>query len=248
MGQNTILVVMPAYNAEDTIAAAISSILDQTHQDIRLVVIDDASADGTLDVAKQFLGDVRFRLYKNKINMGAYYGRNFGLWVSRDMSWNFFTTHDADDISFLNRFKSHIGRFQKRPSVIGIQDMFDRIDTKTGRTVKSKLTMAHAIFRREAFDSIGYFDNVRFGADWEHWYRLNTFTHFKNGTKRTISVEVVMGESYIHDSNLTIQIPEGSPKRQKYSERAKKKIDGMPVSGKWYYDFEPEKGLTRKVS
>lgn len=248
MGQNTILVVMPVYNSEDTLEQAISSILNQKHKDILLVIVDDASTDGSLDIARGFLSDDRVRVYQNKINMGAYYSRNFGIWASKGMHWRFFTTHDSDDISFENRYKSLLGRFTRNPSVNGMQDTFDRIDMATGKTLKSKLTMAHAVFRREVFEELGYFDNVRFGGDWEHWHRLARYNHFNDNKTRTLSVKDILGESYIHDSNLTVQIPEDSPRRLKYVERAKKKIERLATMRRWHYDFEPERGLTKQVN
>lgn len=247
MGQNTILVVMPVYNSEATLENAILSILNQKHKDILLVIVDDASTDKSLEIARSFLYDDRVRVYQNKINLGAYYGRNLGLWASKDMHWRFFTTHDSDDISFDNRYKSLISRFTRNPNVNGIQDTFDRIDLKTGKTLKSKLTMAHAVFRREVFEELGYFDNVRFGGDWEHWHRLTRFNYFNDNKTRTLSVKDILGESYVHDSNLTVQIPEESPKRIRYAERAKKKIERLAIMRRWYYDFEPEKGMTKQI-
>ena len=45
---NRFSVVMTAYNEEEWIAAAVSSVLSQTHRELELIVVDDGSADGTL--------------------------------------------------------------------------------------------------------------------------------------------------------------------------------------------------------
>lgn len=244
MPSNSLLVVMPLYNAEDTIAKSIESILSQTHKNLNLIIVDDNSTDDSLKIAKEYLADKRVSIYKNKINMGAYYSRNFGLWAGKDLDWAYFTTHDADDISFAHRYKKLIKKLRDNSLANGIQDTFDRIDMDTGRTVKSSMTMAHAVFKREVFDKIGYFDSVRFGADWEHWFRINTLNHrLENG--KLLNEKEVLGESYIHDSNLTVQIPENSKRRRDYIQRATKKINRR---ADLYYDFVPEKGYTRKVS
>ena len=45
-------VIMPAYNAEKTIRSAIESVLRQTFGDLELIVIDDCSRDGTVQIAE----------------------------------------------------------------------------------------------------------------------------------------------------------------------------------------------------
>lgn len=62
-------VCIPAYNGSRFIAASIESVLAQTMQDFELVVIDDASSDGTLDIVRQFK-DERIRLFCNPANTG----------------------------------------------------------------------------------------------------------------------------------------------------------------------------------
>lgn len=44
---NKVSILMPVYNVEKYIRAAITSILNQTYQNIELVIVDDASTDGT---------------------------------------------------------------------------------------------------------------------------------------------------------------------------------------------------------
>lgn len=85
-------IIMPAYNAEKFIEAAISSALSQLHQDIELIVINDGSTDNTVDLVKSF-DDERIILI-NSQNEGVSAARNKGLAVMRG---NYFTFLDADD-------------------------------------------------------------------------------------------------------------------------------------------------------
>jgi glycosyltransferase involved in cell wall biosynthesis len=75
----TITVAIPVFNGEKEIADAIQSVLNQTFMDFELVIIDDCSADRTLDIALSF-SDPRIRIIRNDVNLG--YIGNFNRSVS----------------------------------------------------------------------------------------------------------------------------------------------------------------------
>ncbi len=75
-----ISVVMPAYNAEKTLAAAVQSVLAQTYADFELLIVDDCSTDGTAALAEQLARrDSRIRILRNERNSGVSVSRNFGV-------------------------------------------------------------------------------------------------------------------------------------------------------------------------
>lgn len=236
MNKNTILVVMPIYNAEATLANAIESLLNQTYRNIELVLVDDCSTDSSLSIAEHYAKqDNRVQVIKNSYNKGAYYSRNIGLYVNRNKSWGYFSTHDADDVSFPFRFKLAIQHL-KNSTVTGVQDTFDRKNIKTGKILESSLTIAHAIFKREIFEKVGYFEVKRFGADWEHWARVGLYNKQHGYTTRAISQ--VVGDSFISDSNLTVQIPIGSKPREDYIAASRKRHQKiLNVPNGLYQDF-----------
>ena len=62
-------VVVPAYQSAAHIGKTLSSVLAQTFEDLELVVVDDASTDGTVEVARSFPDD-RLRVLANQTNVG----------------------------------------------------------------------------------------------------------------------------------------------------------------------------------
>jgi glycosyltransferase involved in cell wall biosynthesis len=244
MDKNSVLVVMPIHNAEKTLGAAIESILNQSYRNFKLVLVDDASTDESLNIAKSYTCDNRVVVYHNKENRGAYYSRNLGLYMFHNKPWGFFTTHDADDISFSNRFENLV-RIAKTRGVNGVQDIFERIDYKTNKVKGKTLTIAHALFTRAVFDKIGYFDLVRFGADWDYWARVTAYNKLNRLT--TKSYNRVVGKSYILENNLTVQIPINSAPRKQYVYDRRLVHKQMELDKSFYIDFRPENNIGKRV-
>jgi glycosyltransferase involved in cell wall biosynthesis len=90
----TFSVVMPACNAEHTVAAAIRSVLAQTRADFEVLVVDDGSSDGTRAAIEQMLGDSRVRLFTTP-GQGPAVARNLALSHARGRLVCFL---DSDDL------------------------------------------------------------------------------------------------------------------------------------------------------
>lgn len=87
-------IVMPSYNVEQFIAAAIDSVQAQTFEDWELLVVDDGSTDGTCAVAQRYArSDSRIKVLR-KENGGLSDARNNGLERARGELVHFF---DSDD-------------------------------------------------------------------------------------------------------------------------------------------------------
>jgi len=91
--QISVSVVVPARNAEDTLARALDSVLVQTHRPDEIIVVDDASTDGTADVAARYR-DQGVNLVALKERHGAAGARNAGIAAAKS-AWIAFL--DADD-------------------------------------------------------------------------------------------------------------------------------------------------------
>lgn len=85
-------IVIPAYQAQDTLGGAISSGLTQTYPNVEIVVVNDGSSDGTLDIARSY-GD-RIHLV-DQPNSGPSAARNAGMAAA---AGEFIVLLDADDL------------------------------------------------------------------------------------------------------------------------------------------------------
>ena len=88
-------VIIPAYNAENTLDETLESVRGQTYGDLEIIVVDDGSSDGTCDVARRHAtSDHRIRIISIE-NSGVANARNVGIAASRG---EFVAPIDADDL------------------------------------------------------------------------------------------------------------------------------------------------------
>lgn len=89
-------VIMPAYNAADFIAESIASVQQQSYIHWELLVIDDASKDGTSGIVEALRAeDSRIKLHSLPANQGAGFARNIGI---KAATGDFISFLDADDL------------------------------------------------------------------------------------------------------------------------------------------------------
>ncbi|MFP3154180.1 glycosyltransferase [Lachnospiraceae bacterium ZAX-1] len=88
-----ISIAIPIFNVEAYLKECLDSVLNQTYQNIEVILINDGSTDNSLDIAKSYLNDTRVRLI-DKGNEGTGAARNIGM---EQASGAYFCTVDSDD-------------------------------------------------------------------------------------------------------------------------------------------------------
>lgn len=177
-GGPLVSVIMPAWNAEATVAKAAQSILDQTWRNLELLIVDDASTDGTWPVLQRLAAtDDRVKIARNKVNVGPYVSKNIALSQARG-EW--ITGHDADDWAHPQRLESHVTEVLSRPTPLrashtymarftpdGAFNTFSGIGGFSPDGV-TRVSSISTLFRAEFLkQQLGFWDSVRFGGDSE---------------------------------------------------------------------------------
>jgi glycosyltransferase involved in cell wall biosynthesis len=106
----SISVVIPAFNAESFLAAAVESIQRQQHRQTEIVVVDDGSTDGTLAIAQGLVG-VRT---VTQANAGSGAARNTGIALARGELLAFL---DADDLWTQGKLAPQLNVLKRRPEI-----------------------------------------------------------------------------------------------------------------------------------
>lgn len=102
--QPLISVVIPTYNRADLIYRAISSVLEQSYQNLEIIVVDDNSQDNTESVV-QGMNDDRIRYYRLGKNQGGSVSRNKGIQESQGQYIAFL---DSDDLWLASKLECQL--------------------------------------------------------------------------------------------------------------------------------------------
>lgn len=125
-------ILIPVYNAEEMILRALDSAQSQTMTDIEIIVIDDASADRTLElVLERKENDARIRVCRREINGGPAAARNMGLSLA---CGEWIALLDADDMMMPNRLERLLARANETDVLVA--DNITFYDHHAGKIVK----------------------------------------------------------------------------------------------------------------
>jgi glycosyltransferase involved in cell wall biosynthesis len=179
-------VFIPVFNGEKTIRETIESVLNQTLTDFELVVINDGSQDGTLDIVER-IPDSRIQVFSYP-NAGQSTSRNRGIEIAKG---DYISFIDADDLWTPDKLEAQLQALQANPKAGVAYSWTDWIDessqllgkgsynTEQGE-VFTKLLLndfvangSNVLIRRQALTEVGGFDpSVTPAEDWDLWLRL----------------------------------------------------------------------------
>jgi glycosyltransferase involved in cell wall biosynthesis len=209
--------VVTSYNYEHYIAQAVDSLLGQTLRDIEVIVIDDASTDGTADVLARYQNDSRVRVVRHERNIGHISSHNEGIALARG---DYVGSIDADDFATRDdAVARQVALFERYPDVgfvhcahkvvdshgreRSVSQFSDRDMVVNGLDEFSRLIefdyVLHSgtLVRRVWFEKLGGYDQrLPNTADWDIWLRIATVA----------SVGYVAEPCYayrVHDNNMS---------------------------------------------
>lgn len=190
-----ISVIIPLYNHEKFIKDAIKSVLNQTHKNLELIVIDDGSRDGSLTVAQSF-NDQRLKVISQE-NCGAHHTINRGLDLA---TGDYLTILNSDDVYDKERLEKCIAFLVENPDThlictyikvindsgktLGIKQGWKNMEpwpipnkeksfAKSDDFLKNLLmsnfisTTSNMLFTKQLYQAIGGMRNLRFAHDWD---------------------------------------------------------------------------------
>ena len=202
-----ITIIIPAYNASELIHIALNSLLNQSHTNLEIIVVDDCSEDNTIEVVKKYTeNDNRIKLIKKDKNEGAYVARNTGL---KYATGDFITVHDSDDWSHPQKLEVQLKELINYPELVGTISYLVRSTKKLlplngGSLLSNRFLMMNSsslLVRRKVFEEVGGWDKVRVAGDSEFIWRLEK-VYGKDKIKR-IEPNVPLSIALSNENSLT---------------------------------------------
>ncbi len=126
-----VTVIVPFFNREQYLAQTIRSILNQSHESLELILVDDGSSDSSFSVVQSF-PDPRIRCVQLIKRSGKSAALNQVLPLARGEWLTFF---DSDDIMTRDSLKARIEFFEKNPKALSVIGRIGRLIDDQGKTV-----------------------------------------------------------------------------------------------------------------
>lgn len=203
-------IIMPVYNSEETVEDAIKSVLNQTHTNYKLIIVDDGSTDKTEVICKKYLEDNRVRYHKVE-HGGISKALNAGISLA---TANYIARQDSDDewlpwhLDFLlNELDSNpnldiigskvIDTESRLPEGIIRSDFNNLSGEKLWLALAYENIFNHAtvIFKKEAYEQAGKYDSEFDGfEDWHLWARMVTKDNAL--VLNTVTAQYKLSDSY----------------------------------------------------
>jgi glycosyltransferase involved in cell wall biosynthesis len=182
-------VVMPAYNAAETITESVVSVFAQSYTQWELIVVNDGSTDGTCKALAPFLGDPRVSLLQQE-NAGVAAARNVGICHCRG---EFVAFLDADDLWEPDKLAMQVELFRSAAPTLGLvhthqvafsgdrqccrpkddDACFGYLESAQRILVYDFIATSTVMVRAGLFAEVGLFDEALAGTeDWDLWIRI----------------------------------------------------------------------------
>jgi glycosyltransferase involved in cell wall biosynthesis len=184
-------VVLPAYNHERFIRSAVESVLNQSYRKLELIVIDDASTDGTWEVLEE-VQDSRLHKIRHETNQGAHATLNEGIEkacgsyvaiINSDDIYHEFRlerlTHEAEargerlfwaftDVDFIDAAGEHGCDTERAKSYERLREICSVAGISTMFLVGNvAVSTSNIFFSRELLPLLGQFRPLRYTHDWD---------------------------------------------------------------------------------
>ncbi len=184
-------VVLPFFNAEETLELAVHSILDQTFSDFELILVNNNSNDKSRDIAWLLASqDERILLIEEK-QQGVCHAANAGNKIARG---RYIARMDADDVSLPLRLEKQVQLLDNKPEIgvasclvkhvghhnntSGLENFVDWANSlltpeniEVNRFIEMPLINPTTMFRSELLDKFSGFIHGDFPEDYELWLR-----------------------------------------------------------------------------
>ena len=126
MNSEKVSVIIPAFNAADTLAETVASVLNGTHKHLEILIVDDGSTDATAKVAAKLVEqDSRIQFFRNPQNYGVSKSRNLMMYRA---TGEYVAFLDSDDTWEPNKLEVCLKMLADNPEVKAVAHALRYLD------------------------------------------------------------------------------------------------------------------------
>lgn len=225
MAISAVSVIIPSYNHSRYIGESIESVLKQSFQDFELIVVDDGSNDGSLDIIQRYaIADSRVTVVK-QANSGSHAAINRGISMARGVFVSILNSDDRYALSRLERLYNLCSESDIDFAVTDVQLIneascivhdhkheWNRMVESYRRCVRNKgaieglfygnytVSTSNFFFRKTLFTEIGPFNPFRYVLDWDYALRAA----LKNSAKFSYLIDEPLLDYRLHSKNTIL--------------------------------------------
>lgn len=224
--QEMVSVVIPYFNRQECIVASLKSVLNQTYEDLEVIIVDDGSKESIENLLTPYLGE-RVRYYRYTPNQGASHARNVGVSLAQG---NYIAFQDSDDFWLPNKLELQMNYLHSKGCdmvfcgmnrtddlggtpfyhpVVGFDEHADAVEQLLSLNFAGTQTI---LLKREAAESLR-FDEELFKFEDGEYILHAAILGVKIGY-----LQKALVESKVQEDSLTLNIKSG-PAREKVYEK-----------------------------
>lgn len=219
MNQPLVSILMTAYNRQQLITEAIESVLKSTYQNWELIIVDDASKDNTVPIARKYADrNERIKLYVNEKNLGDYPNRNKAASYARGKYLKYLDSDDAMEPGGLTEM---INCMEQYPEAgWGISNFLPELqEEKLPVCLNNKeayefhyfnypiffASPGLSIITKKTFDAVGGFSEKRMVSDFDMWHKLSCYSSMVLMPGNMIQVRQHEGQEMQHQQQFVVE-------------------------------------------
>ncbi len=204
-------VLLPVYNGAATVGQAVSSLLAQTMANLRVIIVDDGSAQPCAELLERIAATDSRILLLQQANSGIVTALNHGL---ARATAPIVARLDADDLAAPDRLEQQLACFETHPDIVATSGAARHIDAAGAvvgayqppdpdladadwiPSVEPYLIHPFLAVRRQALRAIGGYRHVHHAEDTDLYWRLRE-------TGRLFNLPRVLGDYRLHDESIS---------------------------------------------
>ena len=223
--QPLVSVVIPCYNHESFVQDSIQSVIDQTYQNIELIIIDDGSKDGSVEKIQEMIPACQERFirfeFRHRPNKGL------SATLNEALEWcegKYFSALASDDIVLKNKIDIQTKHMEENPKTTAVFGSANYIDENNNIKILAKLKQQEYFFdkiflnecqfyaptqlmRKSVLDEVGGYDPDILVEDWYMWLKMaekgsvyclsDTFANYRIHSSNTTK-----NSKFIYENNM----------------------------------------------